>query len=544
MKKTILVLIAALFWGKLIFAQSSTNDYQIIWGDVQKTKRAVSLDDIFGFDNTGLYFVKKGFKSGGFGYKPVAFLEHYNNSLKRTSSIELKLEYNKKKMYYDHVIHFNNEIYLFSFYINKKLGKMFLFMQKVDKKTMMPTNQLTKVSETEIKGIFSGNHGDFDYKTSRDDSKLMIFNTFPEEKGKPQRFGLTIFDQNVKEIWSKTLSLPYNDELFDIQDYIVDNDGNVHIVSLLYKDKRKEKRKGQPNYIYQIYSIYNQGKDVKEYSIELEGKFITDMKLAINDQKDIICAGFYAEKSGSSIIGTYNVKLNPETKEIVSRHMNEFGVDYVNQEASDEEDDVDEKKVSSKSKESKKDKEKEKEMADYQLDEIIFNENGESYLIAEQYYYTVHTYVTSDGKGSSTTRTTYHYFYNDIIVVKMSKEGKIVWVSKIPKKQRSTNDNGFYSSYVMATINGKMNFFFNDHLDNVNIANNVKPKAILTQSKNSVMVRVELDVDGKTTKDAMFNTRDVEISIRPKVCKQISDNQLMIYGKRGKKENVAVITFR
>lgn len=534
MKKTLLFLMITLITANFIAAQSSSNDFKIIWGEVQKTKRSVSLDDFFGYDESGLYAIKSGYK-GFMIYKPVTYLEHYNASLKRTHFIELKLENNGKSMYFDKVIYSDDEIYLFAKFINKKLDKIFLFVQKVNKKTLMPSGQLTKVAETEYKGLLGGNFGEFFYTFSRDTTKLLIYNTLPVEKGKPQQFGLTVFDQSINKLWDKKISLPYDDELFDVQDYTVDNDGNVHIVSVLYNEKRKEKRKGKPNYSYQIFSIYNQGKEIKEYSIALEGKFITDMRMSVNNQKEIVCAGFYSNKSSFNLEGTYNVKVDPQTKEITSKHMNEFGVDYLDEDVSEDEENNKSKKP--------KDNKKEKEMYNYKLHEILFSEDGNSYLVAEQYYVVQYTTTTSDGKGGFRTTTSFHYYYNDIIVVRMSNDGKIVWVTKIPKSQSSANDGGFYSSYVLAIINGKINFFFNDHADNINIVENQKPKPLQTQRTNSIMVRVELNDNGKQTKHGMFNTKDVSMIICPKVCKQISKDKLMIYGKKGTKENIAVITF-
>ena len=49
---------------------------------------------------------------------------------------------------------------------------------------------------------------------------------------------------------NKEITVPYNDELFDIEGQIIDNEGAVYLKCIVYNEKRRKKRHGEPNYKY------------------------------------------------------------------------------------------------------------------------------------------------------------------------------------------------------------------------------------------------------------------------------------------------------
>ena len=139
-----------------------------------------------------------------------------------------------------------------------------------------------------------------------------------------------------------------------------------------------------------------------------------------------------------NVDGTYWLKIDPKTQEIISQNFKEFDIDFITQNM---------KKRQEKKAKRKEAKGKEVELFSYDLDEIIFDNSGGAVLIGEQYFITTSTSTDSNGR----TRTTYRYHYNDIIVVKISSDGNIDWAEKIPKVQVSTNDGGVEEIVQLAT---------------------------------------------------------------------------------------------
>ena len=162
-------------------------------------------------------------------------------------------------------------------------------------------------------------------------------------------------------------------------------------------------------------------------------------------------------------------------------------------------------------------------------------------LVAEQYSVVRHTsqYTDANGIRQSSSYTNYHY--NDIIVVNIDASGQIVWANKIPKKQITRNDGGYHSSYVLSVVKDKLYFVFNDNPKNLVIEKEGKLKNIKI-GKEAMAVIVEIDMEGNQKKKALFSARNSEAVARPKVCRQASDNVVIIFCERNKKHRFAKLS--
>ena len=141
------------------------------------------------------------------------------------------------------------------------------------------------------------------------------------------------------------------------------------------------------------------------------------------------------------------------------------------------------------------------------------------------------------------TRTTYRYHYNDIIVVKVLEDGSIEWAEKIPKVQISTNDSGFYSSYNLSVVRDKLYFVFNDNPKNLTNQGDGKLKNYLL-NKESLVVLVTMNQKGEQVKEALFDAREAEVYIRPKVGKQTGFSETILFGQKKKKQRLAKVKFK
>ncbi len=149
----------------------------------------------------------------------------------------------------------------------------------------------------------------------------------------------------------------------------------------------------------------------------------------------------------------------------------------------------------------------------------------------------------SNGSGGTTTSSTSQYYYNDIIVISISPDGSIDWNEKIPKKQVTVNDGGFYSSFAVSVVKDKLYFVFNDHPNNLFYKKQGK-LSNFNKGPDSVMVLVELDSQGNQTREALYNAKKSGILTRPKVCEQISDNEMILFGQDNKIHRFARLTFK
>jgi len=528
MKKGLIILVVTLSFLEQSFAQNL--NFKIKWGKEFKASGRSSLNDIVGHDAKGIYVVKERYRSalaGGTDYT----LEHFDNNFSPAQSFDLDMEEEGNDCQVDYILHLKNKIFLFYSVADRKSKLNTLFVKEVDKTTLQPKKEKKKIGEINYEGKSKHNTGRFFFRISRDSSKVMVVYSLPYEEDDPEAFGFNVLDDQLNSIWQKDISIPYSDKLFDIESFRVDNQGNAYLLGLVYKEKRKSKRKGLPNYSYEVFAFRDKGTAMKQYPIHLEDRFLSDMQIEILDNRNLVCAGFYSEKGTLSIRGTYFLVVDASTKEIKTKSFKEFDIDFITQNMSERE----AEKVTR-----KEEKGEEVEMYEYDLDKLLVGKDGSAMLIGEQYFMRSVTSTTMIN-GMMSTRTTYHYYYNDIITVKINPSGQIQWAQKIPKSQHTINDGGFYSSYTMAIVNGKVCFLFNDSPKN--LEEETKGRPANYNAKKSVVVIVSLDQNGNLTKQPIFNAVDAEVIMRPKVCEQISNKEIILFGQRKKNQQFARLTF-
>lgn len=511
------------------YGQSGAKNFEVKISEEIKESNRFSFSDIVGYDETGFYALS--IKDvGRFSLNSTFKLSHFSKNVKLTNEAETELKENKKPMSFEFIVQMDEILYVFSSQEDKKAYTNNLYVQTINKSTLELNNDRRIISEIDYQTNFKYDRGSFDYGLSRDSSKIIIYYNLPYEKKEYEKFGFHILDAGMNEIWSNAIVLPYTDELFVIQDYRLDNFGHVHVLGKKYHEKLKSTRKGEVNYHHLILSYYKGEDKPKEYDVKLEDKYLNEMRIEVNDDKEIICAGFYSNIGVLHIDGSFYLKIDNETKEIVVKNFKEFSLDFITQNLSDKQESKARKKEA---------KGKDVELFNYNIDDMVMSDDGSIFLIGEQYYEIERSSTDADG---NTVYNTY-YFYKDIIVVNIDFIGNIVWAEKIGKYQKTRNDGGYYSSYTISVTGDKLYFAFNDHPDNLVVNPKDKDFNKFQGQKNSIVVLVEIDNEGNQKRKSLLSTKDVGVMVRPKVCEQISENELIIFGIKGRKRRFAKVTF-
>lgn len=525
MKFKLFFYFVAFLFSPAVFCQEL--NFSVKWGKEFNASRKSSLDDIIGFDASGIYAIKGVYRNSLLGGNSYT-LEHYSNDFVPIKSFDLEIKEAKCKK----VIQLNSKLYIFYSYPDLNLKKNILFVREIDKGSLQPKTDVLKLGEIDYSEKSNPNHSDFNLRVSRDSSKVLVFYNLRYAKDEPEAIGFNVLDDQMKSIWQKDIALPYKDGLFDVESFRVDNSGNVYLLGLIFKEKRKSKRKGQPNYSYEILACRDEGNTLMQYPIALEDRFLSDMQIEILDDKRIICAGFYSEKGTYSVKGTYFLTIDAATKEIKTKSFKEFSLDFIIQSMTEREANRAVRKA---------EKGEEAELYEYDLDKLLVGKDGSAILIGEQYYMNVVTSTTYINGVMSTT-TDNHYYYNDIIAVKINSKGQIEWAEKIAKSQHSTNDKGFYSSYTLAIVKGKICFIFNDSPKNLDYKGVGRPENFMR--RESVVVIASLNQQGELVRQPLFSKKIKGVITRPKVGRQITNSEVILFGQRKKSQQFAKIVFK
>ena len=432
----------------ILLAQPIDKAATIDWSESYSEPNNSFLSKIIHSDQTGFYALRvQGL--GNKQTKPNIFVEHYDkNKMRLKKSAELDLKFKNKRRDFEDVIVAGGNMYFLTSFNNQAKKKNYLFAQTVNKKTLRPSRKLQKISEVSTRNLYQ--EGGFRHDLSKDTSKILLYSSLPKKKRQPERFSLQVFDNQLTPLWEKEVQLPFNDENFSVQEYKIDNEGNVYMLGIIYEGGKKRKS----TYQYVVLAYRDNGSAVEEYKVNLNKKFITDLTFRVDNKGDLIFSGFYSDQGTYSVKGTYFFRLNPVTKEIYNKNLKAFDFKFLTEYLSDNK--VEKAKKSAK-------KGKSPELYRYALDDLILRSDGGAVLVAEQYYverrnnnnYYNNGFGGIGGIGNIGFRNRsafnnnlyvdeYEYYYNDIIVVNIQPNGEIEWTARIPKQQTTSNDGGYF----------------------------------------------------------------------------------------------------
>lgn len=532
-----------LFIPFLGFGQQLSESAKLTWGDSYNEPPNTRVEKIIGIENEGFYVLRTRVITST-NTKPKVYVEHFTKNMKLKKSNEMDLKYKNKRRDFEDVISFGGELYLMTSFNNVVQKKNYLFKQKISKRSLAPSSKLEMIAETEAKN--KEQEGTFGINISSDSSKLLLYNKLPYQRKNPEQFALHVFDENFEKLWTKNITLPYPDNTFRLEEYRVDKNGNVYLLGTLFKDNAAYRRRGSPNYQYIILAYTKDGTDKEQYKIDLKNKFITDLTFRVGNNGDLICSGFYSERDTYSVKGTYFFKLNAETKEIYNENHKEFEFEFLTEYMNER------TREKARQAERSGDRKRQPELYQFSLDELILRSDGGAVLVAEQFYvfeereYDNYPYFGSSAfYRSSYNRIQYttHYNYNDILVVNIRPNGEIEWAARIPKKQETEDDGGYFSSYAMSIVRDKLYFVFNDN--GRNFDSNVKDNRLYNfNGRNSVISLAQISKDGKVNISPLADNREAAVLTRPKVCKQIGSKQMAIYGEGARKFRFGSLRFR
>jgi len=507
------------------------------WGNEYNEPNNTMASKIIGLTPDGFYVLRQKIMANP-NARPKAWMEYFDRDMKLKKSQELDLKYKGKQRDFEEVIYLGGQLYLMTSFNNTAKKRNYLFKQQISTRSLEASKNLDMIADTEARN--KEVEGSFGFQISKDSTKLLVYNDLPYEKKQPERFGFHVFDQNFKLVWEKNIILPYPGNQFTVEEYRVDDQGNVYLLGVLYEDEAKLRRRGTPTYKYVILAYSQNGEMAEEYRIDLPDKFITDLTFRVAGDGMLTCSGFYSEKGTYSIKGTYFFRLDPVTKEFHNRNFKAFDFDFLTEFMSEK------NKAKAKAAEEKNDRSRAPELYDYSLDELILRSDGGAVLVAEQFYveqetyrdypysyYPYYGYYNPFYYSRNNYQTDYYYNYNDIIVVNIRPTGEIEWTARIPKQQQTRNDGGYYLSYAMAIVRDKLFFLFNDNARNYS-PNRKENRFYHYNGSESVIVLAEIDKSGEVKAYPLASNREAGVITRPKMCKQIGRNEMAVFGEQGR----------
>ncbi|MEL6557414.1 MAG: hypothetical protein AAFQ94_04475 [Bacteroidota bacterium] len=524
--KTTLVVLLTVSISSLL-AQSKDSYSEIIWGESVTAKDGMTFNELVAYDQSGMYIIKTNAR-GAYGVSTKFVIEHFDKEMNRTKSVNISLKEKGKKRRFHSALQLNNELYVLTLTVVKSSKELVLNAQTVDKNTLQLNNDLKKIASIDYSDYSINDQLSYAHSLSADSSKLLIYEYLPDGKDKKRKFGLSVFDIQLKLLWNKTVVTDFKQKSSMLEDFKVDNEGNVHLVGITFKEGEPGFLKSRPNYRYRIFSYYDQGNRPVEFPVRLESKFLSELRLEIDDDQNIVCGGLYSTRGNLNQNGSFFLKIDSQTREIISQSTQALPARIVKKE----------RKPGSRQKPSKKPL---PTLTNYNLDDFILKDNGGAIMIAEKYYRSLFSTTNYNATTGPSTSNTTSYNYDDIIVTSISAEGTIEWVKRIAKEQ-SSQDPGYYLSYLLLYDENNLHLVYNDDAKNLDREEGEKLHQFNRYSE-AVTVMTTIDKEGSSSKQQLFSQSEAEVIIRPAGGGKISDSELVLCGQNKSKFRFAKIVF-
>ncbi len=509
MKNAICLL--ALAAGLSLIAQPKLEDYDIQPGPFFKvSKRSVPVQFV-GYDDTGFYMT---YAKGKTGIGELS-LSKFGFDLTLMDELPLSTDMGLETAYASNLFMLDGELFQFTETTSTTSKKIYL--QKIDKKGWkLESPKLIADILNEGRSAYQSNMA---VHFSSDSSTIALVYTIPNKRKENQAFGVHVFDRSLNETWTQRFELPYTNKLIDLTTHRITSEGDLYILGRRYYGKRRVKLDGKINYDYLLLSFDKTG-GIDSFKIESEGKYLKDMQVDIAPSGDIISAGFYSDKGTVQAGGAYYMRIDGKSRNVVHKSFKEFEDGFLLQNMTEGKKKRIQKKL---------DKGKDVELPFFFIDEFILGEDGSTKIIAEQrHIYTVTTY-TQYG-----VITTTHFDYDDMMLLNINPQGEFTDAIRVAKNQHTTNDRAAFSSYSSAYNNRHIYLIFNDNAQNLNYSGVGRVAPMQKNSTTMVMVS-RIDEHGKVVRDALFDRGDVETKVRPALCTQLNENEMLLFGHKGLK---------
>jgi hypothetical protein len=409
-----------------------------------------------------------------------------------------------------------NGIIMFFETFDKKNDVRLLYAQKINLKGNFD-GKLVEIDRIETK---KRREGSFDVWQNDDSTKIMIIDNPPFEKYNNEKFGFKIYNWNLTNEATLSITLPYKDKNVSVVDYYLGNNNKIYMLTRV--DLEKENRvKGQAPYFFSILTIEPKNSSVNEFKVSLPNKNIEDIVLRLDKENKLItCAGFYSdlkpkEYVGKDIDGFFNLTIDATTQQVVSKGFKNIDKAMIAE--------LTGKKSADKVKEGKG------ISNNFEIRYMKKRQDGTTTMISEYRTVVIWTTTTCSQNGGCITHTNYTYYRNNIFVVNIAADGSVTSFIDIPKCQVSTNDGGMYSSFLTCEKNDNIYLIYNDHPDNLNPnVKTFKDVKAMPRLNKACLVAVGINKDGSYTKTKIQDNATKKLIAMPESGMQVGKGEYII----------------
>lgn len=241
-----------------------------------------------------------------------------------------------------------------------------------------------------------------------------------------------VFDANLNLLYENNMSTLVNENVYSYQDFSIDDqDASIYYLVKSFEGQEGKKRVSlNKDYHYQIIKA-SKDKENVAINLAIEGIFVPSL-VTINKHGKLSCVGFYSDENENLTKGVVRFNIDPHSFTLTQNTTVPFSEQFL----------ID-----------KYGKVKDKELKFTAFKSVFMTENGDVILNGEETYKSVKLV-----NGFSETQ---NFFKDDILTIKISEDGSLIWARNINKRQRTDGSQLDYVSYTSTVSKGTVYFILN-----------------------------------------------------------------------------------
>lgn len=395
-------------------AQSQTSTTSLKVTQSQEYKDKVKSIDVIAINtsNSG----KTGIVRNG---KRDFLFDVFDTSLNKTFS---KIVESSKKETYVGDLFYDNQLKIFTVYAPKK-DKRIIYCHTLNLETEAYTKTTIFSTEVEKKQSLFGSRKKHNTSFALSPNGNYFAIATDNIRKNKNSYTIRVFDAKTEKL---IFTKAYQEDVkrtFNHNDLYIDDQANVYSLGKLFLNgKRNKKINGDANYQFSLNKI-TKDKNT-ELLLDLEDEHIQSLNISEN-KNQLHLIGFYSELNVGRIKGGCDFEIDTDNLTVKSKKVQALPKQVY-------EDLYGYRTAKRKNK-------KKKELRNFDVDYVLKDSKGGTFLIAEEFYIT-QTYVQT-GTAGGYWQTVFHY--DDILILKFNPDGDLTWGRSVFKRSTSPSYNAF-----------------------------------------------------------------------------------------------------
>lgn len=370
--------------------------------------------------------------------------------------------------------------------------------KKIGEPVQLDTTQITIFADNKI----------YNMVNSEDKQKIMIFKI--QKKYDKFNFATRLFNSQLQLLHSSRMEIPYDDRKDIFSDFYLDNDGNFISAKSIRGGNRELISK------LSLFAKPAMGDEFIETELPLDKTYLDEVNIKIdNVNKRYLLNSFYYNQKRGNIDGLFTAIWDKQANKLLAMQLTAFS---------------DSMKRDAKSEGSTR-----FAYNDFFIRNVILKKDGGFILSAEDFstqsrsnqwnrldYLYSYPYMSSydyylysrssywyyyrPRSVSSLTR----YYYNNIVVMNVDKDGHLAWTNMIRKEQYDDGDDNFLSYQIM-NAGGELHYLFNE-----------------LERRNQLISDQSITPDGRLIRNPTLKSLDKGYQFMPRFAKQVGAKQIIV----------------